>query len=200
MGITTAWSISAHDDGYLGNELAPRFLPLIEAERNEPLARERWARWTTGDTWPGEPSEDFLELVRGGDHVQKMYDGLSADDPFSVLHDVWDQEGIGDRLFISVQSKDWAVWSFFHAIGPARAALLPGWCGNFLLTSAEVRDTLPRLERALTFDPAERAAARRRDWLGYSPEEESVLDGPLRMWRLAAQAGMGLCGVSLTIY
>ncbi|MFF8860549.1 hypothetical protein ACF08B_00670 [Streptomyces sp. NPDC015139] len=47
MGITTAWSISAHDDSFIA-ELAPRCLPLIEAERNEPLARDRWARWTAG--------------------------------------------------------------------------------------------------------------------------------------------------------
>ncbi|MFJ9814849.1 hypothetical protein ACIRU3_06180 [Streptomyces sp. NPDC101151] len=199
MGITSAWSISAHDDTFIG-ELAPRFLPLIEAERGEPLARQRWERWTTGGTWPSGPSQEFLDLISGGDHVQKMYDGLSADDPFCMLDDVWGQEDIGDRLFLSVQSKDWAVLSFLHAVGPARAVLLPGWCGNFLLTSAEVRETLPRVGQALTFDPGERAAAERRDWLGHGAEEESVLDGPLRMWRLAADSGLGLCGVSLVIY
>ncbi|MGW2730821.1 hypothetical protein [Streptomyces sp. NPDC001494] len=201
MGITTAWSISAHDDAFIG-ELAPRLLPLIDAERGEPLARERWERWKrspAGGTSP-EPSADLLDLVCGGTHVQKMYDGLSSDDPFSMLDDVWGQDGIEDRLFISVQSKDWAVGSFLHAVGPARAALLPGWCGNLLLTSGEVRATLPRLERALMFGPQERAAARRRDWLDYGPGEESVLDGPLRMWRLAARTGMGLCGVSCVIY
>ncbi|MET7477152.1 hypothetical protein ABZT17_22660 [Streptomyces sp. NPDC005648] len=49
---------------------------------------------------------------------------------------------------MSVQSKEWAVAALFHAIGPVRAALLPGWCGNFLLSSAEVRATLPDVERA----------------------------------------------------
>ena len=39
MGITSAWSISAHDDDFI-SALAPRLLPLIAAERDEPLARE----------------------------------------------------------------------------------------------------------------------------------------------------------------
>ncbi|MFF8860548.1 hypothetical protein ACF08B_00665 [Streptomyces sp. NPDC015139] len=146
-----------------------------------------------------EPSEESLDLVRGGGHVQRMYDGLSEDDPFSLLDDVWGQEDIGDRVFLGVRSKDWAVRSFFHAVGPDRAALVPGWCGNFLLTSAEVRDTLPDVVRALTFGPVERAVAERRDWLEYSDGEESVLDGPLRLWRLAARRGLGLCGVSVVI-
>lgn len=91
------------------------------------------------------------------------------------------------------------MWSFFHAVGPDRAALLPGWCGTFLLTSAEVRATLPDVERALAFRPVDRAVAERRDWLEYSAGEESVLDGPLRLWRLAARRGLGLCGVSVVI-
>jgi hypothetical protein len=198
MGITSAWSISAHDDTFI-DELAPRLLPLIEAERGEPLARERWERWLAGPA-SDEPSYDLLDLACGGGHVQKMYGGLSADDPFCMLHDIWGQEGIEERLFISVHSKDWAVSSLFHAIGPERAALLPGWCGNFLLTAAEVRDTLAHVERALAFGGRERAVVERRDWLDYSAGEESVLDGPLRLWRLAVAAGMGLCGVSCVVY
>ncbi|GGU06523.1 hypothetical protein GCM10010289_29650 [Streptomyces violascens] len=33
-----------------------------------------------------------------------------------------------------------------------------------------------------------------------SDDEESVLDGPLRIWRHAAKCGLGLCGVSVVIY
>lgn len=77
---------------------------------------------------------------------------------------------------------------------------MPGWCGNFWLTSAEVRAALPRVERALTFDAGERAAAEALGRLEYLPEEETVLDGPLRLWRLAAESGAGLCGVCLVIH
>jgi hypothetical protein len=213
MGITSAWSISAHDDAFI-DTLAPRLLPLIAAERNEPLARERWDRWRQAPlpdfrTWwrsfgqsyrnEAEALNSFHELTASGEHVQKMYDGLSPEDDFSLLTDVWDLVD-EEEIFLSVQSKEFALRSFFHAIGPDRAALLPGWCGNFLLTSTEVRQMLPVVERALAFTPEERAAAEDQDWLDYRDDEESVLDGPLRMWRQAAADGRGLCGVSVIIY
>jgi PAS domain-containing protein len=213
MGITSAWSISAHDDAFIGT-LAPRLLPLIAAERDEPFARERWDRWRREPlpdfrTWwepfgrsgwgEADALNSFHELTASGEHVQKMYDGLSPEDDFSLLADVWDLVTGAEEIFLSVQSKEFALRSFFHAIGPDRAALLPGWCGNFLLTSAEVRATLPAVERALGFTPKERAAAENQDWLEYRDDEESVLDGPLRMWRQAAADGRGLCGVSVIV-
>lgn len=200
MGITSAWSISAHADTFF-DTLAPRLLPLLAAERAEPSAQRHWDRWQRqalpdfrtwwssfgrADREEAEALESFHELTAAGDHIQRIYDGLSPDDDFSLLTDVW--EGVKDsqEIFLSVQSKDFALRSFFHAIGPDRAALMPGWCGNFLLTSAEVRETLPAVERALTFTPEERAAAEDQDWLNYLEDEETVLDGPLRMWRQAA--------------
>jgi hypothetical protein len=213
MGITSAWSITAHDDAFIAT-LAPRLLPLIAAERDEPFARERWDRWRREPmpdfrTWwspfgrsgasEAEALGSFDELTASGKHVQKMYDGLSPEDDFSLLTDVWDLVN-GEEIFISAQSKEFALRAFFHAIGPDRAALIPGWCGNFLLTSAEVRETLPAVERALGFSPQERASAEDQDWLYYGDDEESVLDGPLRMWRHAGKHGLGLCGVSVVIY
>ncbi|MEV5505681.1 hypothetical protein [Streptomyces orinoci] len=210
MGITTAWAISAHSDAFI-EELAPRMRPLLAAERNDPLARERWQRWqkeplpdyrTWLDAEPGSPEagaiHSFLDLT-AGQHIHDMYDG-GGDDDFRLIDDVWEVSEDPERMFISVQSKTFAVSAFFHAIGPRRAALFPGWCGSFLFTSAEVRATLPRVERALTFTNQERAVAMSRLWLDDAPDEESVLDGPLRQWRQAADAGLGLCGVSLTIY
>ncbi|MEV5311146.1 hypothetical protein [Streptomyces sp. NPDC052610] len=214
MGITSAWSISAHDDAFIGT-LAPRLLPLIAAERGEPFARERWERWRReplpdfrtwwrpfgrSDRGEADALGSFHELTASGEHVQKMYDGLYPEDDFSLLTDVWDLVDGVEEIFLSVQSKEFALRSFFHAIGPDRAALLPGWCGNFLLTSAEVRRTLPAVERALAFTPEERAAAEDQDWLDYGDGEESVLDGPLRMWRQAAADGRGLCGASVVVY
>ncbi|MFK4148912.1 hypothetical protein [Streptomyces sp. NPDC004065] len=213
MGITSAWSISAHDDDFIG-ALAPGLLPLIAAERAEPAARERWDRWCAEPlpdfrTWwlsygrscrrESDALDSFHELTASGAHVRKMYDGLSPGDEFSLLTDVWDAVD-GEGIFLSVHSKDFALRSFFHAIGPRRAALLPGWCGDFVLTSAEVRETLPAVERALTFTTDERAAAEDQDWLDYADGEERVLDGPLRVWRRAAADGRGLCGVSVTVY
>ncbi len=207
MGITSAWAVSAHNDAFI-DELAPRALPLVAAERSEPGARERWDRWQQAPlpdhrTWDRADADavgSFLQLTAGGEHIQKMYDGMSREDEFWVVDDVWQRGEDPERMFLAIQSKDYALSSLFHAIGPRRAALIPGWCGNFLLTAAEVRRTLPRVERALTFTAAERAAAEDQDWLDYDADEESVLDGPLRQWRQAAAAGLGLCGVNLHIY
>ncbi|MEU9101517.1 hypothetical protein [Streptomyces sp. NPDC048361] len=214
MGITSAWSISAHDDDFVA-ALAPRLLPLVAADRDAPGVRERWERWRREPlpdfrTWgegfgewggPGEKAlTSFLELTHSGDHVQKLYDGLGPEDDFSLYGDVWDQVDDGDDIFLSVQSKEFALRVFLHAVGPERAALLPGWCGNFLLTSGEVRETLPAVERALGFTARERAEAEDQDWLDYRDDEESVLDGPLRIWRQAAATGRGLCGASVVIY
>ncbi|GAA3841963.1 hypothetical protein GCM10022403_087570 [Streptomyces coacervatus] len=213
MGFTSAWSISAHDDAFIA-ALAPRLLPLIAADRDQPLARERWDRWRREPlpdfrTWwkpfghscsrEADALDSFSELTAAGDHVQKMYDGLTPEDGSPLLTDIWNLvTGAGD-IFVSVQSKEFALRSFFHAIGPARAAALPGWCGNFLLTAAEVRQTLPALEQALDFTPPERAKAEAQDWLDYHNDEESVLDGPLRMWQHAASHGHGLCGLSVLV-
>ncbi|GHA71608.1 MULTISPECIES: hypothetical protein [Streptomyces] len=130
--------------------------------------------------------------------MQKLYDGLPPDD-FSLLNGVWDRIADAEDIFLSVQSKEYALGAFLHAIGPDRAVLLPGWCGDFLLTSAQVRQTLPAVEQALRFTAQERAQAEDQDWPAYSDDQESVLDGPLRMWRQAAADARGLCGVSVTI-
>ncbi|MEU5437250.1 hypothetical protein AB0G73_28265 [Streptomyces sp. NPDC020719] len=212
MGITSAWSVSAHDDPFI-TDLAPRLLPLIAAERGEPFARERWERWRReplpdfrtwwqpfgrSDSGEADALLSFHELTASGEHVQKMYDGLPPEGDFCLLTHVWDHID-GDDIFLSIHSKEFALRSFFHAIGPQRAVLLPGWCGNFLLTSVQVRRTLPAVERALGFTREERARAQDQDWLDYRDGEESVLDGPLRMWRKAVADGRGLCGVSVTV-
>jgi hypothetical protein len=92
------------------------------------------------------------------------------------------------------------VAALFHGIGPARAQMLPGWLGNFLLAPNEVRDLTPNVEEALTI-PAEdhaRVLQRVRDWLngmGDSGDKdaEQLVSGPLRCWRAAVEAGTGLC-------
>ncbi|MEU6760677.1 hypothetical protein [Streptomyces sp. NPDC046685] len=213
MGFTSAWAITSHSDAVI-SELSPRLLPAMLADRAAPRARQRWEQWQQAslpdfDTWyapAASPAftasdaaaiESFRELTSPGDNVDEVCSGR-ADPEFYVVDDVWaEQEEHG--IFISVHSKEYAVASFFHALGPVRAALLPGWCGNFLLTSEHVRQSLPSVERALSFTDAERVSAEAQDWLRYSDGEERVLDGPLRLWRAAAREGLGLCGVAVHV-
>ncbi|MFF2146383.1 hypothetical protein [Kitasatospora sp. NPDC058190] len=210
MGITSVWAITSHPDPFI-SDLSPHLLPAMEADRSQPLAQQRWELWQQAPlpdyrTWYRSPGftaadgaavESFRELTAPGLNVDDLCSGL-VDPDFSAIDDVW-ADLPGEGMFVSVNSKDYAVRSFFHAIGPARAALLPGWCGNFLLTSAQVRQTLPHVERALAFTPDERSAADAQDWLYYVPRDECVLDGPLRMWRTAAENGLGLCGLAVHV-
>ncbi|MFF3621008.1 hypothetical protein [Streptomyces sp. NPDC002467] len=211
MGFTSAWAISSHSDAFIAG-LSPLLLPAMEADRAAQGARQRWERWQRAplpdyETWcvpaasPARTAADaaavesFRELTAPGDNVEEACFGRVEPD-FYVVDDMWAEQE-RDGIFISVHSKEYAVASLFHAIGPARAALLPGWCGNFLLTSGQVRQSLPSVERALSFTDSERAAAQARDWLYYSANQEHVLDGPLRIWRTAAREGLGLCGVAV---
>ncbi|MFC9796936.1 hypothetical protein [Streptomyces sp. NPDC057695] len=202
MGFTSAWAISAHPDAYIAH-LGPRLLPAMRADRDSPEAAVRWGEWQRAPlpdhrTWYddyGPAIESFQRLTAPGTHVDDLCAGRT-DPSFYVVEDLWDGQD-EDSVFLSVHSKEYAVSSLFHALGPSRAALLPGWCGTFLLTAAQVAASLADIERAFSFTPSERAAAETQDWLDYTTGEESVLDGPLRVWRTAARAGTGLCGVSV---
>ncbi|KOU68222.1 MULTISPECIES: hypothetical protein [unclassified Streptomyces] len=123
-------------------------------------------------TWYAPPGTD---AVRDG----------TADPSFHAVDDVWAEQAQED-VFVSVHSKEYPVAS--------------GLCGNFLLTSAQVRQHLGAVERALSSGPAERAAADAQDWLSCTPGEERGLDGPLRMRRHAARNGLGLCAVAVHLY
>ncbi|MFI1941168.1 hypothetical protein ACH44C_29000 [Streptomyces purpureus] len=120
----------------------------MRADRARPDAQRRWQEWRRAplpafETWyasensPHGPAADsaavesFRELTAPGPHVDEVCDG-TADPAFYVVDDVWDGQSDAG-MFISVHSKEYAVSALFHAVGPDRAALLPGWCGNFLL-------------------------------------------------------------------
>ncbi|MFE6843943.1 hypothetical protein [Streptomyces sp. NPDC057686] len=205
MGFTSAWSISSHPDAVIA-ELGPRLAPALEADRTNPAARLRWEAWQSAPlpdhrTWytdraQADAIDSFWSLTRPGEHVDDLCNGIT-DPEFHVVQDLWEPEPDPADMFVSVHRKDYAVAALFHAIGPGRAALLPGWCGNVILTAAEVRRTLPGVERALTFTRGERVRVAARDWLDYGAREERVTEGPLRVWRSAATAGRGLCAVAL---
>ncbi|MFG2874447.1 hypothetical protein ACGFYU_05440 [Streptomyces sp. NPDC048337] len=205
MGFTSVWSISSHEDRTI-SALTPRIRPALAADAADPEARRRWASWQRAPlpdqrTWWTDPAHhdaigSFQRLTGPGRHVDHLCDGDSG---FDMGYDVWDHQADPGAAFASVHRKDYAVAALFHAIGPERAALLPGWCGNFLLDAAEVRRALPGVERALDLGPGERERAEAQDWLDYGPRQEGVLEGPLRVWRVAAVAGHGLCGLAFHV-
>ncbi|MFJ4776883.1 hypothetical protein [Streptomyces sp. NPDC088762] len=205
MGFTSVWSISSHEDPVIG-ELAPRVSAAIAADQACTEARGRWAAWERAPlpdrrTWWTDPAHhdairSFQEMTRPGRHVDDL---CTVAPDFDVEQEIWDRRPDSGAMFTSVHRKEYAVAALFHALGPERAALLPGWCGNFLLDAAGVRRALPGVERALGFGPGERERAQAQDWLDYGARDESVLDGPLRVLRAAAAAGWGVCGVAFHV-
>lgn len=67
---------------------------------------------------------------------------------FWTIRGVWERQPDSGNCYMSAQSQDCAVSAFFHGISPQHAARLPGWCGNAVLASAEVRSALPEVEAA----------------------------------------------------
>lgn len=204
MGVTALWVITAHDDGSVA-QVAARMAPLVEAERSRPEVRAAWDAWRRSPLpswrlWRGF-AEDTPEWA-----AIRSFEGLTSPGPvdalyhdeFSPLDDVWNAHDPAVRPYVGGGSKSYVVTNLFHCIGPRRTEPLPGWCGNFALTAAEVRSTLARVEDAFTFTPDERASAE-SEWYE-TPDEESPFDGPLRCWHGACEAGLGLIGVSLHIY
>ncbi|MFG3508971.1 hypothetical protein ACGF5F_26110 [Streptomyces sp. NPDC047821] len=222
MGFTSAWAITAHTDDVMAG-LRARVLPLTERHRRLPEVRRAWLAWCADplpdhrdwdELWgvpeKGQAISSFLRLTSEtplddlhcshDPHCSQDGSAGCSDDTGVHLYDLWETSVEDVRPYLGIYRKDYAVSALFHAIGPERAALLPGWCGNFALTAEEVRRSLPAVERALGLTPLERVAAEERIWLDAGPDDEPVLDGPLRCWREAAEAGLGLLGAHVHLY
>jgi hypothetical protein len=208
MGASAMWIVAPVRDEKVA-ELAPRFQSAVNKHSARPDLQAAWRAWCEDpdllpgrfpDPQPGHPMRvSPLPAVAAFDALAT---DLPWDDPEAPHLDLW----AGDLYDNSVEPvcvlvrKGSPVAALFHGIGPARAQMLPGWLGNFLLASDEVRRLRPRVEQAMTL-PAEEEARmlqRVRDWLnemGDSGDEHAgeLLTGPLRCWRAAAEAGLGLC-------
>ncbi|MFF8864852.1 hypothetical protein ACF08B_22665 [Streptomyces sp. NPDC015139] len=119
----------------------------------------------------------------------------ALDDEDGALHVLawWDRFDARVAPFAAAIRKDNPVAALFHGLGPERAGTLPGWAGDAVLSAAAVRHRLPRVEAVLALAGEERtrALARIGDWPG-DEDPRQLLDGPLRVWREAASAGLGV--------
>ncbi|MEU0844357.1 hypothetical protein ABZ370_33445 [Streptomyces sp. NPDC005962] len=199
MGMSSFWAVGALGAEDIG-ELARRAAPAIAAAAARPSAVAAWGRWERdaargGGAVPvwgadGYNTEEALHLYGMVD--DSAFDALDRSCELHVM-EWWDRfDGDVDPFIVAVR-KDNPVAALFHGLGPARAAALPGWAGDAVVTSAGVRRLLPAVEGAFALTGAERARALARigDWPG-DQEPEELLDGPPRVWQDAAGAGMGL--------
>ncbi len=107
----------------------------------------------------------------------------------------------GKDLFCASARKGDPMAALSYALGPTATLQLPGWFGDFLLSSEQVLAVLPNVESALTLSPDQRvvAVSRVRDWMtamGDDPDHDAdeLLDGPLRVLRSAARTGRAVAG------
>jgi hypothetical protein len=97
--------------------------------------------------------------------------------------------------------KDNPVAALFHGLGPERACALPGWAGDALLASSEVRAGFPAVESVLSLPEAGRQQVLQRmsDWPDVGSDAAEILDGALRVWRETAAAGLGLVSFRISV-
>lgn len=199
MGMSSWWAVGAMSDAEVAG-IATVALPVIKEMGERPSARNAWSRWEQ-------------DVVRGGGAVSvwrpdgyntnealHLYDMVNTS-PFDALDDscelhvmeLWERFDEAVEPYITAVRKDNPVAALFHGLGPQRARVLPGWAADTVLTAAEVRAHVESVEAVLALSGAERKQALGRidDWPG-DKEPTDILDHPLRVWRQAAAAGLGL--------
>lgn len=212
MSWTGLWTIAAISNADV-RRLRKRFNAVVNARRSDPAVAEAWRRWAADPNlepgyFPDGDSSDlfrvaprpsvaaFMELA-GGWPVS----GPSDPDLVRECREAWDPRV---EPFGFACRKDHPVAALFHGIGPERAALLPGWFGDFMLSARQVRRTQAQVERALGDELLTRikSVIPIREWLhgmgedtSTDPEIAGLLYGPSRLWQNAVNLGLGLVGV-----
>ncbi|MEU5610040.1 hypothetical protein AB0H03_15105 [Streptomyces sparsogenes] len=200
MGMSGLWLVGALGEADVA-ELAPLVSPAIEATAARSAAVGCWWRWERdaargGGAVPvwredGYTTEEALHLYNMVD--DSAFDAMDTTGKLHVMN-WWDRiDGDTVQPFVESVRKANPVAALFHGLGPERAEKLPGWAGDAVVTAGEVRRLLPAVEAALALSGAERerALARIDDWPG-DKDAAALLDGPLRVWRETAEAGLGL--------
>ncbi|MEU2717270.1 hypothetical protein [Streptomyces sp. NPDC007205] len=182
------------------SEIASVALPVINEMGKRTTARDAWSRWEKDAARGGGAVPVWRPDGYNTEEALHLYDMVNAS-PFDALDDscelhvmeLWDRFDAAVEPYITAVRKDNPVAALFHGLGPRRARVLPGWAGDAVLTAAEVRGHLDAVESVLALSGAEREQVLGRidDWPG-DKDSADVLDQPLRVWRQAASAGLGL--------
>ncbi|MFE0461814.1 hypothetical protein ACFW1A_21460 [Kitasatospora sp. NPDC058965] len=177
-------------------ETVERYGPLlrsaIDEERQLPASRELLREWHARGSgrWA---CDAFTEAAGPG----------ALDGRIEVVYEAWEAgRDDGEPRVVVLCRKAFPAAALAYAMGPQRFSLLPGWFGDLVLTPAQVRASLPRVERAFTWTAAERADAERllTEALRGDPDRadlDALLDGVPPVWRAAARGGFGLLGAQL---
>ncbi|MET9965285.1 hypothetical protein ABZZ80_05005 [Streptomyces sp. NPDC006356] len=197
--MSSFWAVGALREQEVA-ELAPVAAPAIKAVATRASSLRAWSRWESDvargggavPVWRSDGYNTDEALHLNGMVNESAFDCLDASGELHVM-EWWERFDETVAPFIESVRKDNPVAALFHALGPERARTLPGWAGDAVLTADEVRHCLPMVEAALALNGAarEQVLTRIDEWPGDKDSAE-ILDGPLRVWRQAASARLGL--------
>ncbi|AOR30141.1 hypothetical protein BFF78_02810 [Streptomyces fodineus] len=197
--MSSFWAVGALRDEQVA-EIASVAAPVIREMKERTSTREAWSRWENDAARGGGAVSVYGPDGYNTDESRHLYEMVNASafdmlDSTCEMHvmEWWERFDEDVEPFISAVSKDNPVAALFHGLGPERARVLPGWAGDAVLASAEVHRHLESVESVLAVSGTEREEVLSRidDWLWHENPAD-VLDGPLRVWRQAATAGLGL--------
>ena len=181
------WAVSAIDAS-AEQRWAPVWSELFDGYASREDLRDKWQSWLDQP----EPDASFAELFSAVAHGG-----------WRQLHDFLNDCASEDLTDVHVTRGLPATEALFHAIGPARARLLPGFLGNFILPASQLASALPGIRAAFTFAPDERSQVRARmdeALADCAPlDVDDVLDTLPRRATWAADRAMGLTSVSQAI-
>jgi hypothetical protein len=187
VSVSTLWVVSAIDDR-AQREWGPVWTQLFDGYASQADLHDKWRSWLEDSRSDRAFVELFTTVADGGWQQLSQFLAECASEARTDAH---------------VARGLPAVAALFDAIGPVRARLLPGFLGNFMLTSSQLAAALPDIEAAFTFAPEQRRLAHERmdQALVDSPilNSDEVLDTLPRRGRWAADRGLGLASISQAI-
>jgi hypothetical protein len=179
MGLPGIWAVGATSPETVATLTSLR-AAIATAARTNAAAWQRWA---------ADP-EDFGLLAALVD--TSPFDRMHGVAGFSCV-DLWERTDPDIETVFAILRKTDQVAALWWVLGPKRAAALPGWCGDMVLTPAQVHAALPAIERPFTWAPA-RSAAVLAELTEIVEADNAVklLTGVPRLWREAVAAGRGI--------
>lgn len=205
MSTSGVWVVAALE-GQDVTRLTSRFRAALAAHTSDPEVRERWQRWADApELVTGYRPESPNSLHQVLDEASLSFlelDDIPIAQAGSLIHDCWNSASQQVDPACITARKAAPVLALFYGLGPERAAKIPGWCGNFLLTPAECQAALADIETILAPSQPQwsQTLARINFWLtkvgDANSDADQMTSKVLECWRAAAAKGLGLCGIT----
>ncbi|WP_344636183.1 hypothetical protein [Kitasatospora cystarginea] len=209
MSFLGMWVLAAVPDEVV-DDVAPVLGPHIDGQRELARTQELWRRWSAAPERVGglralrrRGSGPSMALDADSEAFQELSSACPLDEHCEEIYAALDRIPADWRHLALAPGcrKGFPVAALAHGLGPRRFALLPGWFGDMVLTSQQVRETLPDVVAALELTAEQRREARQRavEWLcdsgdGDPGEAATMLDGVVPLWHAAVERQAGLLG------